>query len=171
MAAIDAITNTITNAPLPQMIEKMGMSIAQAQKALDLNSIAMLAELAEGSVTIGNVETNLLALGFVPSFYAFTEASFEAKLDFTIAESEAFSIGGSVNVQIPFGDESENQSGDESKSRGLFAASMNASYSRKYDQEASGSSSIAARMVSLPPPDRLLQFLKEMNPEVPASTD
>jgi hypothetical protein len=165
MAAIDTITTTITNAPLPQMIEKMGLSIAQAQKALDMNSIAMLAELAESSVTVGDKDTNLLMLGFVPSFYAFTEASFEAKLDFTIAESETFSIGGSVGVEIPVGEE------DSSGKRGLFAASVNASYSRKFDQQASGSSSMACRMVSLPPPDRLLQFLKEMNPEVPASTE
>lgn len=163
MAAIDTITNTITNAPLPQLIEKMGLSIATAQKALDMNSIAMLAELAESSITIGDKETNLLLLGFVPSFYAFTEASFEAKMDFTIAESEAFSIGGSVSVGFGSGNE-------ESEKRGFFAASVNASYSRKFDQEASGSSSMAARMVSLPPPDRLLQFLKELNPETIAST-
>lgn len=163
MAAIDTINNTITNAPLPQVIEKLGLSIAQAQKALDMNSIAMLAELAESQITIGNVETNLLALGFVPSFYAFTEASFEAKMDFTIAESETFSIGGSVGVELPFG------GGGGSDKRGLFAASVNVSHTRKFDQEASASSSMAARMVSLPPPDRLLQFLKELNPETPAT--
>lgn len=161
---IDTINSTITNAPLPQVIEKMGLSIAHAQKALDMNSIAMLAELASGTITIGNVETNLLALGFVPSFYAFTEASFEAKLDFTIAESEAFSIGGSVGVELPFG------GGDGGDKKGMFAASVNASYARKFDQEASGSSSMAARMVSLPPPDRLLEFLRQLNPETPAST-
>lgn len=164
MAAIDTITNTITNAPLPTIIEKMGLSIAQAQKALDENSIAMLAELAEGSITIGNKETNLLALGFVPSFYAFTEASFEAKFDFTIAESEAFTIGGSVSVQV-------GQGNAQSDKRGMFAASVNASYSRKFDQEASGSSSMAARMVSLPPPDRLLEFLRQLNPETEAETE
>lgn len=160
MAAIDTINNTITNAPLPQVIEKMGLAIAQAQKALDMNSIAMLAELAESQITIGEKETNLLALGFVPSFYAFTEASFEAKMDFTIAESESLTIGGSVGVVLPF---------DTGGSRGLFAASVNASHTRKFDQEASASSSMAARMVSLPPPDRLLQFLKELNPETPAT--
>lgn len=163
MAAIDTINNTITNAPLPQVIEKMGLAIAMAQKALDMNSIAMLAELAESQVTIGNKETNLLALGFVPSFYAFTEASFEAKMDFTIAESESLTIGGAVGVQVPFG------GGEGSEKRGLFAASVNASHTRKFDQEASASSSMAARMVSLPPPDRLLQFLKELNPESPAT--
>ena len=166
MAVIDTISNTITNAPLPQVIEKMALSIAHAQKALDLNSIAMLAELAESSITIGDKETNLLLLGFVPSFYAFTEASFEAKLDFHMAESEAFSIGVSASVQVPIGD-NENAEPDK---RGMFAASVNASYSRKFDQEASGSSSMACRMVSLPPPDRLLQFLRELNPETPAST-
>lgn len=153
MAAIDAITNTITNAPLPALIEKMGLSIVQAQKALDENSIAMLAQLAESPVTIGTTESNLLELGFIPSFYAFAEASFEAKLDFTIAESDAFSIGASVGAEV------------EVKSVGMFAASFNVSHARKFDQEASGSSSMAARMVSLPPPDRLLGLLKKITPE------
>lgn len=153
MASVsDTINSTITNAPLPQIIQNLGLSVAQAQKALDENSIAMLAELAEQSVTIGDTETNLLALGFVPSFYAFTEASFEAKLDYTIAESEAFSIGGSLSGQY----------GNEKK--GLIAASVNVHYSRKFDQSASASSSMAARMVSMPPPDNLMELLKRLNP-------
>ena len=152
MAVNDTIINTVTNAPVSQMIEKMGLAIAQAQAALDKNSIAMLAELAEQSVTIGNNQTNLLALGFVPSFYAFTEASFEAKMEFSMAESEAFSIGGSLSASF----------GTEEK--GMFAVSVTASYARKFDQSASGSSSIAARMVSLPPPENLVKMLKDLNP-------
>lgn len=160
---IDTINNTITNAPLPQVIEKMGLAIAQAQKALDLNSIAMLAELGETQITIGEKETNLLALGFVPSFYAFTEASFEAKMDFTIAESESLTVGGSLSVQVPIG------GGEGSENRGFFAASVNASHTRKFDQEASASSSMATRMVSVPPPDKLLELLRQLNPETPAT--
>jgi hypothetical protein len=147
MAAIDTIVSSVTNAPLSLMIEKMGISIATAQAALDHNSIAMLMELADTNVTIGTNETNLLALGFVPSFYAFTEASFEAKMEFSMAESTEFSIGGSVDADF-----------------GVLAVSVNASYARKFEQSASGSSSISARMVSLPPPENLLALLKSLQP-------
>lgn len=156
MAAIETITNAVTNSPLSMMIEKMGLSIAQAQAALDQNSIAMLAALAEESITIGETETNLLALGFVPSFYAFTEASFEAKMEFSMAESEAFSIGGSLSGSI----------GNENV--GMIAATITGNYARKFEQSASGSSSIAARMVSLPPPENLVTLLKSLNPATPA---
>lgn len=160
MAAIDTITSTLTNTPLSLMIEKMGLSIAQAQAALDQNSIALLAQLADQTVTIGTKETNLLALGFVPSFYAFTEASFEAKMEFSMAESTAFSIGGSLSASV----------GNPEK--GMLAASVTGYYARKFEQSASGSSSIAARMVSLPPPETLVELLKNAAavPQVPAST-
>ena len=148
MAAIETITNSITNAPLSIMIEKMGISIATAQAALDKNSIDTLKVLAKESININGENTNLLLLGFVPTFYAFTQASFEMKMEFSMAESNAFSIGGSVGVNV-----------------GIVSASVNASYSRKFEQSASGSSSIAARMVSLPPPENLLEMLKQVNPK------
>lgn len=147
MGAIDTIQNSITNSPLSLMIEKMGVSIAQAQAALDQNSIDMLVQLAGQEITINGKEINLLSLGFVPSFYTFTEASFEAKLEFSMAESTAFSIGAEVGATI-----------------GVVTASISASYARKFEQSASGSSSIAARMVSLPPPENLIEFLKNNKP-------
>jgi hypothetical protein len=126
----------------------MGISIATAQAALDKNSIDTLKALAKESININGENTNLLLLGFVPTFYAFTEASFEMKMEFSMAESNAFSIGASVGVNV-----------------GIVSASVNASYSRKFEQSASGSSSIAARMVSLPPPENLLEMLKQVKPK------
>lgn len=151
MSAIDTITKTFSNAPLHQMIENMGTAVANAQAALDTNSIDMLKRLAETPVDVNGETTNLLLLGFVPTFYAFTEASFEMKMEFSMAESEAFSIGGEVSAEIPL-------------KVGMIGASINASYARKYDQSASASSSIAARMVSLPPPENLLEMLKGIKP-------
>lgn len=147
MGAIDTITSTLTNSPLHQMIEQMGISVANAQAALDENSINTLKAMAEKGIEINGETTNLLLLGFVPTFYAFTEASFEMKMEFSMAESEAFSVGASVEADF-----------------GIVAASVSASYSRKFDQSASGSSSIAARMVSLPPPENLLEMLKTIKP-------
>ncbi|MCL1487202.1 MAG: hypothetical protein MH186_04320 [Marinobacter sp.] len=46
--------------------------------------------MAETNVEIGGKQYNLLALGFTPTFYAFTEATVEAKLSYTMSEGTAF---------------------------------------------------------------------------------
>lgn len=148
MAAIETITSTLTNSPLSSMIENMGLSIATAQAALDSNSIEMLKEIASSTVEIGGNQISLLNLGFVPSFYAFTEASFDAKMDFAMSESTAFDVNGVVSVQTQ-----------------VVSTTVSAGYARKFDQSASASSSIAARMVSLPPPENLVTLLKNLSSE------
>ncbi|WP_341902631.1 hypothetical protein [Fluviicola taffensis] len=147
MAAIETITNTLTNSPLSSMIENMGISVAKAQAALDSNSIEMLKSLASSTVEIGEDKISLLNLGFVPSFYAFTEATFDAKMDFSLAESTSFNADATVSVQTQ-----------------VVSATVSAGFARKFDQSASASSSIAARMVSLPPPENLVTLLKNLNP-------
>lgn len=148
MAAIETITSTLTNSPLSSMIENMGLSVATAQAALDTNSINMLKQLASSTVEIGENQISLLNLGFVPSFYAFTEASFEAKMDFAMSESTAFDVNGVVSVETK-----------------VVSTTVSAGYARKFDQSASASSSIAARMVSLPPPENLVTLLKNLSTE------
>ncbi|MGV3610378.1 MAG: hypothetical protein ACO1N0_05490 [Fluviicola sp.] len=144
--AIEKITNTLTNSPLSTMIENMGLSIATAQAALDGNSIEMLQNLASSKVDIGGNEISLLNLGFIPSFYAFTEATFDAKMDFSLAESTSFNADVELSVETQ-----------------VFAATVNVGFARKFDQSASASSSIAARMVSLPPPENLVTLLKNLS--------
>lgn len=148
MPAIETITSTLTNSPLSSMIENMGLSIATAQAALDSNSIEMLKNLASSTVEIGGNQISLLNLGFVPSFYAFTEASFEAKMDFAMSESTSFDVSGVLSVQTQ-----------------VVSTTVSAGYARKFDQSASASSSIAARMVSLPPPENLVSLLKNLSAE------
>lgn len=148
MPAIETITSTLTNSPLSSMIENMGLSVATAQAALDSNSINMLKQLASSTVEIGENQVSLLNLGFVPSFYAFTEASFEAKMDFAMSESTAFDVNGVVSVETK-----------------VVSTTISAGYARKFDQSASASSSIAARMVSLPPPENLVILLKNLSTE------
>lgn len=148
MPAIETITSTLTNSPLSSMIENMGLSIATAQAALDSNSITMLKNLASSTVEIGGNQVSLLNLGFVPSFYAFTEATFDAKMDFSMSESTAFDASGVVSVETK-----------------VVSTTISAGYARKFDQSASASSSIAARMVSLPPPENLVTLLKSLSTE------
>lgn len=147
MAETPSVTRALVTAPLPQIIEKLGLAIAQAQYALDSNSVALAKTMSETEVDIGDETYNLLSLGFQPSFYSFTEATVEAKLSFTMTETTETSV--SVGVQA-------------GGSYGVFmaAASIDVSYARKFSVSTEGASSIAARLVSLPPPDVFEQLLK-----------
>ncbi|PTV95461.1 hypothetical protein C8J27_10497 [Rhodobacter aestuarii] len=147
MAVASKVTRQLLSAPLPEIVERLGSSVAQAQWALDRNSVALASEMAQTEVEVGDKSYNLLTLGFVPAFYSFTEATVEAKLSFTITESKEISLN--VGVQAGVG-------------VGVFmaAASVDVGYARKYSVSAEGMSSIAARLVSLPPPDMLSQVLK-----------
>lgn len=138
-----SVSTMLVNAPLPTLIEQLGVSVANAQYALDLNSIRLAQQMGETKVTIGETEHTLLGLGFTPTFYAFTEATVEAKLAFSMTQSTDFSAGLKVGVNV-----------------GIVAASVEASYSRKFSQSAEGSSSIAARLVSLPAPPLLESILR-----------
>jgi len=139
------ISRTLVNAPLPKLIEQLGVSIANAQAALDKNSIRLANAMSTEKVAIGDQEYSLIALGFAPTFYSFTEATVEAKLEFSLSESESFSVGGSAELKTE-----------------MFSASLTASYARKFEMSAEGASSIAARIVTLPAPDTYHELLKEL---------
>jgi len=140
------VITELQQSPLPEMVQRLGTAIGQAQLALDRNSVEIARLLAddENGVDLGGGTRSLLELGFAPTFYHITEATIEARVAFTQSESEAFSIGGSIGVNV-----------------GFFAASVNASYSNRYSFEATGSSSIRARFVSIPPPALFNELLQQ----------
>ncbi|MGH1387763.1 hypothetical protein [Kordia sp.] len=163
MSTTPKVIQQITNAPLPMMLEKLGMSIANAQSALDANSIRLANELATVKINLGDEEYNLLSLGFAPTFYAFTEASVEMKMEFSMAESESY--GGALgfsygNTSNSNSNSNTNNSSSDATSTQMFGVSISAHYSRKFSSSAEGSSSIAAKIISLPAPDIYLEILK-----------
>lgn len=141
------VTRNLMSAPLPDIIQRLGIAIAQAQYALDQNSVAMATEMAQTEVEIGGDTYNLLTLGFIPAFYTFTEATIEAKLSFSMTESTETSVN--VGVQVGGGTPFF-----------MAAASVEVGYARKFSVSAEGMSSIAARLVSLPPPEIFTELLK-----------
>jgi hypothetical protein len=146
MSVLTNGVNQLVNAPLPLMIEKLGLAIASAQSALDRNSIAIAEQMINTKVVIDEKEYSLLSLGFSPTFYAFTEAMVEAKMEFKLAESEDFRIGAAVGANF-----------------GMVAVSVTAEYARKHEMSMEGSSSISARLVSLPAPERLKEILQDLS--------
>lgn len=144
---VETVTRALVSAPLPQIIEKLGTSIAQAQHALDTNSVEVAKLMAATEVELGGRTFNLLTLGFTPSFYTFTEATVEAKLSFTMTESTELSVSVGVTAEVNVG-------------VFMAAATVDVSYARKYSVTSEGVSSIAARLVSVPAPDVFTQLLR-----------
>jgi hypothetical protein len=148
----NAVNKMLEQSPLPQLVRSLGQAIAEAQLALDRHSIALARELQEPvELFAGQPKRSLLELGFAPTFYHFTEATIRARVAFSSAESQEFSVGGSVGVGF-----------------GVFTASVNASYSNKYSFTAEGSSEISTRIVSLPAPAALAQIMQQAPPKPPA---
>jgi hypothetical protein len=90
-----------------------------------------------------DIEFPLIALGFFPGFYQFTEAIIEVKMAITMSQSSEFSLGASAKVGI-----------------GCFAASVNASYSSKYSYDVSGSSLLRVKLAPAPPPTILQDYME-----------
>ena len=68
MSETVSVTRSLVSAPLPQIIERLGLAIAQAQSALDTNSVEVAKQMAETPVELNGETYNLLTLGFAPSF-------------------------------------------------------------------------------------------------------
>ncbi|MEO1828142.1 MAG: hypothetical protein ABGX82_04905 [Pseudomonas sp.] len=149
MSETTTVTRSLVSAPLPQIIERLGLSIAQAQAALDNNSVKVAQAMAETPVELGGQTYNLLTLGFTPSFYAFTEATVEARLSFSMSETTETSVSAGVTAKVNYGVV-------------MVAASVDVSYARKFSVSAEGSSSIAARLVSLPAPEAFNEVLRRL---------
>lgn len=126
-----------------QMVKELGVAIAEAQYHMDQAAIRIATLLGEGEIDIDGKKHNLLELGFMPTFYQLTEATVETKVSLTVTRSEEF--GGEVKLTGGYA---------------FFAASVSASYSQKYSYTATGSSSITAKFVSVPPPALLTDVIR-----------
>jgi hypothetical protein len=155
----------LLNAPFPEMIKSLGMGIAEAQYALDQVSIRITQLMAgfklgddgklqpdDTSLILlqeGGERYSLLALGFTPTFYQFVETVIELKMSISMKTETNFSISTSVKAAAvaPFA---------------IVAASVNASYSQKYQYSAEGSSLMRTTLVTMPSPTILEQRIKEI---------
>lgn len=143
-----SVNNELLNAPLPQMIERLGVAIAEAQFAMDNAAVkiaTLLGDVEDHGVDIAGRKRSLLELGFQPTFYQFTEATIDAKVAFSSVQSREATIGGSVTAFVY-----------------LAVANVNASYTSKWSFDASGSSAINARLVAVPPPTLFADALREL---------
>lgn len=138
------------NSPLPTLINSLGTAVAEAQYNMDMfvaKALKTLADKDTYGVEIPGYEgkKSLLELGFIPSFYHFSEINLNVKLALSSMESEAFDVSVGATIGKPM----------------VFGVSLNASYSNKYSFSANASSEINTKIVSIPPPQILNDLLQE----------
>ena len=140
----------LLNVPFGQMIIQMSTAIAEGQSRLDENGIELAKFLSTTTIKLPGikaadpeVEISLIGIGFMPSFYQFQESIIEVKMAITMATSSEFKLGVSAKAGW-----------------GPFSASVNASYSRKYDYKVEGSSLLRTKLVPVPPPAGLQRYIE-----------
>lgn len=155
----------LLEAPIGEMIQRLASSIGEAQLKLDQIGVRVATLLSEAKVTFNKVdgspiEKSLLELGFMPTFYAFTETEIEVKMTIQLKVEEELTIKGEVKVGGDGGD-GGGQGVAAAKRVVPFGASISADYHRKYGFDMSGSSSVKTKLVSVPPPSVFLETVKD----------
>lgn len=143
----------LLNVPFPEMVEKLALAIANGQTKLDMNSSRVAKFMSDTKVELpkidpdasGTNEFSLISLGFFPGFYRFTEAEIEVKMSITMARTKE--VGGSLEVGGGIG---------------AFSASVNASYSNKFNFSQEGASTLKVKMAPAPPPTLLETYFNAM---------
>jgi hypothetical protein len=172
-----SIGQELLNVPFGDMVESLGSAIAQAQHALDMNSV-MMAELMSGSsyfetddegnevvrqgvkVNFGGRSLSLLELGFTPTFYQFVDTIIEVKISISMHSEDSRSTSSSqktanVSARAGWGKASVKAS----------TTSVSASYAAKNSYSAEGASLIRTKLVPIPPPAILEQRIKQLMEE------
>ncbi len=156
-----SVGQELLNVPLPDMVLKLALGIAEAQRALDENSIETTKALAEttiplvmavtqviaadGTVSFTNaapVDVTPLQLGLLPTFYQFAEASIEVTMDIKTTTSSETNVKVGLKAKVGFACWSA-------------SVSVDVSHNRKFGKEVRGTSRLFTKMVPVPPPPRI----------------
>jgi hypothetical protein len=161
----------LLDVPLPDMVAKLGMGVADAQAALDQNSIETMTELSDPDNAIsivpsltrtidqdGNVSYSAaepvdltpIQVGLEPTFYQFSEATIEVTMDIKTTTNTSTSVGVKAEAKGGFG---------------LWSASVSTdvSHNREFGKTVEGTSRLVTKMVPVPPPENLMPEVVTIN--------
>jgi hypothetical protein len=161
------------------MVTKLALGIADAQRALDENSVATALALAsddnaievvpamtetiaeDGSVTFEAapaVKMPLLQVGLNPTFYQFAETTIEVTMDIKTTTSTETSIKVGAEAKVGFG---------------MWSASVrvDVAHSRKFQKEVHGTSRLFVKMTPVPPPARIFPEVTVVDNRKPKATE
>jgi hypothetical protein len=154
------------------MVLKLALGIAEAQRALDENSIETAKALATETIEVipqiteviaangtvsftpaPAVEMSLMQVGLFPTFYQFAEATIEVTMDIKTSLNTETSIKVGTKAKVGFA---------------MFSASVrtDVAFNRKFQKEVRGTSRLVTRLVPVPPPQRLFPQIKTVDNRV-----
>jgi hypothetical protein len=98
----------LLDVPMGDIVERMARAIANAQRSLDVMSIETAMELGFNTLDLHDasgaaITRSLLELGFLPTFYSFTETTIDVSVALSIRTSEDFNVGGTFSIGTPIG--------------------------------------------------------------------
>jgi hypothetical protein len=98
----------LLDVPMGDIVERMARAIANAQRSLDVMSIETAMELGFNTLDLHDasgavITRSLLELGFLPTFYSFTETTIDVSVALSIRTSEDFNVGGTISIGTPIG--------------------------------------------------------------------
>ena len=161
-----SVGQELLDVPLPDMVAKLALGIADAQRSLDKNSVETAVALAgttnkvvpfitetiaaNGDVTVESapaIDMSLLQVGLNPAFYQFAEASIEVTMDIKTTTSTETNIKVGVEAKAGFA---------------CWSAStrIDVSHNRKFGKEVRGTSRLFTKLVPVPPPPRIFPEIR-----------
>lgn len=175
---MSSVGTELLNAPFPEFVVQLGKGIAEAQYELDKVSLRITQLMAGYSnettdsdesdildlkgkaenkdlITLAKDKSyTLLELGFTPTFYQFVDTVLELKMAVSMSRESVYTRS-SKEKRMQF-----------RLFRGSAkVASVNASYSQKYQYSVEGSSLMRTKIVTVPPPPRLEEIIREITSE------
>lgn len=166
MAQNTKVGTDLLSVPFPEMVAKLAISIANAQKELDKNSIEILNEMGnvkkcavqlpiaavdKSGLKEDTITTSMIGAGFQPTFYQFAETIIEVKMTITATqnyEEHNQSNGDRVELRL------------DSRGITLSSTPINANYTNKYNYTAEGISTLRTRLVPMPPNTVVEKYLE-----------
>jgi hypothetical protein len=156
-----SVGQELLDVPFPEMVLKLALGIAEAQKALDENSVETAEALAnttiplvlavtqtiaeDGTVSYSQanpVDVSLIQIGLLPTFYQFSEAKIEVTMDIKTTTSRETDIKVGAKAKAGF-------------SMWSASVSLDVKHNRKFGKEVNGTSRLVTTLVPVPPPPRI----------------
>jgi hypothetical protein len=169
-----SVGQELLDVPLPDMVTKLALGIAEAQRALDENSIETAEILAETEISVipsftqtiaadgtvsfvaaPAVDMSLIQVGLNPTFYQFAEASIEVTMDIKTTTSSETNIKVGFKASVGFA---------------MWSSSVrvDVQHNRKFQKEVRGTSRLFTKMVPVPPPPRIFPEITVVDLRPPA---
>ncbi len=171
-----SVGQELLDVPLPQMVSDLAMGIAEAQAALDKNSLNTTLALADETFTyvpkvVGTIDEtkdpveatietikvkDMPLIAFIkPTWYQFSETKIEVSMDIKTSFSSSTKVGVSAKFKAGWGPVSVSIKAD-------------VEHNRKFGKDVQGTSKLSVTLVPVPPPPSMLPEVDIKRIEKPA---